>query len=166
MNKINVLLINPGEHPKRVEIDGDLKSLQAAVDGYIEVVYPFKDPVAVICNEEGKLRNLPLNRGLRDESGQLYDIISGSFLVVGLGEEDVSSLSPEMMVKYERLFYHPEVFINLNDKILCFPSDDNEGILRAVCRKMGIALDPDPDYDTAIDRMKEFYPKDESSKDE
>jgi len=31
--------------------------------------------VALICNDEGKLQGLPLNRGLRDERGELYDII-------------------------------------------------------------------------------------------
>lgn len=162
MNKINVLLINPGEHPKRVEIDGSLKSLQAAVDGYIQATYPFKDPVAVICNEEGKLRNLPLNRGLRDESGNLYDIISGSFLIIGLGEDDFESLSAEMMERYERLFYYPESFINLDGKFFCYPRDSEE-IIRIVCRKMGLVIDPNPNYDAAIERMKEFYPRNSDS---
>ena len=30
----------------------------------------------MICNEEGKLLGLPLNRALRDEEGEIYDIIS------------------------------------------------------------------------------------------
>ena len=37
------------------EIDSDLKSLQHEVGGYIEAIYPYEDPVALVCNEEGKL---------------------------------------------------------------------------------------------------------------
>ena len=33
-----------------------------------------------------------------------------TFLVVGLGEEDFASLTPEMAQKYERLFHQPEDF--------------------------------------------------------
>ncbi len=36
---------------------------------------------------------LPLNRALRDEDGQMYDAVAGTFLVVGLGEEDFASLT-------------------------------------------------------------------------
>ena len=32
-------------------------------------------------NEEGKLDGLPLNRALRDDNGEIYDVVAGSFLV-------------------------------------------------------------------------------------
>ena len=65
--KMTVLYVKPGEKPKRIEIENDLEALQRAVGGYIEAVYPYEDPVALIVNEEGKLNGLPLNRALRDE---------------------------------------------------------------------------------------------------
>lgn len=69
--------------------------LQQIVGGYIEAVYPFVDPVAIICNEEDKINGLELNRALRDENGKVYDILAGTFLLVGLDEEDIASLTPE-----------------------------------------------------------------------
>ena len=57
------------------EIDSDLKSLQHEVGGYIEAIYPYEDPVALVCNEEGKLEGLPLNRALRDEDGDIYGFL-------------------------------------------------------------------------------------------
>ena len=93
---MTVLLVQPNAYPRVVQIGTALEDLQHAVDGDIEAVYPFEDSVGVICNEEGKLRGLPANRALRDEDGHIYDVIAGSFLVVGLGEEDFCSLS-EMM---------------------------------------------------------------------
>lgn len=97
-NTLTVLEIVPGQYPKQVEIDPDLKSLQQAVGGNIGASYPFSDPVAIVYNDEGKLMGLPLNRALRDESGEAYDVVAGTFLVVGLGEEDFIRLGHRMMV--------------------------------------------------------------------
>ena len=98
---------------------------QHAVDGDIEAVYPFEDSVGVICNEEGKLRGLPANRALRDEDGHIYDVIAGSFLVVGLGEEDFCSLSAEQIDKFEALFHQPEAFVKMGHSITAVPIPDS-----------------------------------------
>ena len=84
---MKVLMVEPGKSPYAAEIESGLKSLQAAVGGDIQAVYPYEDPVALICNDEGKLMGLPLNRALFDDDGHVYDIVSGNFLIVGLGEE-------------------------------------------------------------------------------
>ena len=123
-NTLSVLKIAPGQHPQQVEIDNDLKALQQAVGGSIDAVYPFADPVAIICNDEGKLMGLPLNRALRDEDGQMYDAVAGDFLVVGLGEEDFASLTPELAQKYEQLFHQPEAFLKLGNRLLVLPVPD------------------------------------------
>lgn len=60
-NTLTVLEIAPGQYPKQVEIDPDLKALQQAVGGSIGASYPFADdPVAIIYNDDGKLMGLPL----------------------------------------------------------------------------------------------------------
>lgn len=105
-----VLVVEPGKAPRAVNLKGDLKSLQDAVGGYIEAVYPYDDPVAIIVNEEGKLNGLPMNRALRDEDGDVYDVICGTFIVAGLTDEDFGSLSPELLVKYALRFAHTETF--------------------------------------------------------
>ena len=109
---MNVLWIRPSKHPRIISIDGSLKSMQDLVGGLIQAIYPFEDPVALVCNEEGKLNGLEPNRALHDpETGQVYDIIFGSFFICGLGEEDFSDLSPDLLEKYQSLFYYPELFI-------------------------------------------------------
>lgn len=115
---MNVLMVEPGKAPHSVEIDGSLESLQAAVGGDIQAVYPYPDPVALVCHEEGKLIGLPLNRALRDEDNRIYDIIAGNFLIVGLGEEDFTSLSPELTEKYAEQFRNPEDFLRIAGKIV------------------------------------------------
>lgn len=59
MEKIKVLVKDPGERARFLEIYNDLRTLQGIVDGYIEIVTV--DDVCVICNEEGKLRGMQHN---------------------------------------------------------------------------------------------------------
>ena len=105
------------------EIDPGLHSLQAEVGGDIAATYPFSDPVGLVCNDEGKLIGLELNRGLRDEDGNLYDITAGTFLVVGLSEDSFTSLTPEQVQKYTEHFKQPEQFISLNGQIIALPAE-------------------------------------------
>ena len=119
--KMTVLYVKPGEKPKRIEIENDLEALQRAVGGYIEAVYPYEDPVALIVNEEGKLNGLPLNRALRDEDNDIYDIVAGTFLVVGLGESEFASLTPALMEKYKKLFHCPKAFIKMGERLTVIP---------------------------------------------
>ena len=124
-NTLSVLKIAPGQYPQQVEIDNDLKALQEAVGGFIGASYPFADdPVAIVYNDDGKLIGLPLNRALRDEDGQMYEAVAGTFLVVGLGEEDFASLNPELAQKYEQLFHQPEAFLKLGNRLLVLPVPD------------------------------------------
>ena len=119
--KMTVLVVEPRKEPYLKEIDPGLHSLQAEVGGDITASYPFSDPVGLVCNDEGKLIGLELNRGLRDEEGNLYDIMAGTFLVVGLGEEAFTSLPPDLAQKYMEHFKQPEQFINLNGQIIALP---------------------------------------------
>lgn len=114
---IKVVLCEPEKKTRVTTISNDLKSLQRMVDGYIECVYPFEDPVGIICDEEGKINGKPLNRALHDESGNIQDIIAGTFAVVGLGDEDFASLSKELQDKYCKLFEYPEMFYRAGNEI-------------------------------------------------
>ena len=92
--KLTVLVVEPMKEPYVKEIDPGLHALQAEVGGDIAASYPFDDPVGLVLNDEGKLIGLDLNRSLRDEHGEIYDIVAGTFLVVGLGPESFASLPP------------------------------------------------------------------------
>ena len=99
-NHIHVLVVEPEKQPYAKEIPSSLESLQHEVGGYIQATYPFAEPVALICDEEGKLNGSPLNRALRDNEGHIYDIMAGTFLVVGLGEDHFTSLAPELVQRF------------------------------------------------------------------
>ncbi len=123
---MDVLIVEPEKSPRMANISGDLESLQKAVGGYIEAVYPYDDPVAIVCNEEGKLIGLPLNRKLDD-----YDIIAGTFIVCGLGEEDFDSLTPELAEKYREKFINPEIFVKMGSRIVAIPIKPKDDLYAA-----------------------------------
>ena len=121
MSKITVIAVKPGKKPIVKEIESTLKSLQNEVRGYIQVVYPWPDQVGLVCDEEAKIKGEQLNRALRDENGRIYDIVAGTFLIVGLGDEDFCSLTDEQIEKFSEMFKHPEEFIRINGEICAMP---------------------------------------------
>ena len=122
---MNVLLVKPFMYPQAVQIGCELEDLQKAVGGDIEATYPFNEPVALVMHDEGKLVGKDLNRALRDDDGDIYDIIAGDFLVVGLGEDDFCSLSPELMKQFEEHFHQPETFVRMGRSIMALPLPDD-----------------------------------------
>ena len=105
---MKVLVTEPKKKPYIKEIGSDLDSLKREVGGWIQAIYPFNDNVAIVCNEEGKLEGLQPNRALRDSIGRIYDIIAGTFLVVGLVHEEFASLTDAQLERYRKLYQTPE----------------------------------------------------------
>ena len=118
---MTVLVVEPLKAPYLKTISGELKSLQKEVGGLIDATYPFEDRVAVVLNDEGKLNGLMPNRGLYNNDGNLYDIIAGTFLVVGLAEESFCSLSEEMSAKYMEKYKTPEMMVCINGQLGMLP---------------------------------------------
>ena len=85
----------------------DLHEMQQMVGGPIQALYPWEEPVAIVCNDEGKNMGLPLNRVLEN-----YDIIAGAFFVCGIQGENFSSLTEKpaatRFLAIYRAMYAPE----------------------------------------------------------
>ena len=110
-----------------MELEHDLESMRRRVGGDIEAVYePGGRDAALICNDEGKLLGLPLNRALRDEKGEIYDVIAGSFFVCGAppDSESFTSLTDEQVDYWLKRFAKPEFFVRVNGQIICVPVEE------------------------------------------
>ena len=107
---IRVLFLSPGKKAEMREIEPTLESMQSQVGGMIEEYMPFDDDAAIVCNEEGKMRGLPLNRGIKDKDGQLQDIIAGDFFIcyAPIESERFLSLPPDLEKKYKEKLELPE----------------------------------------------------------
>lgn len=119
---MRVLVVEPERRPEERKIDGSLKSMQNIVGGLIQPIY-LDDSVVLVCNDEGKLMNLPANRGLRDKDGQICDIVFGTFFLCGApGDSDhFTSLTQEQTEQYRGRFYNPEMFWGMDGHIVCLP---------------------------------------------
>lgn len=114
---MKVLVVEPEKAPERKEIFDTLESMQQIVGGAIQAIYPFEEPVALICNDEGKLLNLPMNRTLYE----IRDVICGTFFLCGAppGESRFTSLTDEQIDRYTERFQFPEFFLRMKDGELC-----------------------------------------------
>ena len=74
---IDVVLVEPGKLAHPAKITATLEGMQAVVGGAIEPFYPFEEQVCIVCNEEGKLIGLPLNRAVYAYEEQQVDMSYG-----------------------------------------------------------------------------------------
>lgn len=103
------------------EVENSLEAEQRYVNydephGLITVV-SINDDIDVICNDEGKLRNFPINRFLVSDAGVVLDMLVGNIMCVrhnsegeftSIREEDIPvieshliPLMPDKMIDYE-----------------------------------------------------------------
>lgn len=118
---MQVLLVEPGKEARPFEMEDTLKAMQTSVGGCIQALYPWEDNAALVCNDEGKVMGLPLNRALED-----YDVIAGTFFVCGLKEDEFCSLSNGQMERYKAMFQSPELFFRCDAGIMakkCSPEE-------------------------------------------
>lgn len=101
--KIKVLALLPMELPKEIELDNTLEAMQNFVGGLIECITlsDTGSEVTLVCNDEGKLLGLPLNRPLWDGA----DVLAGPGFLAGCDNEgNLTSLPQSTMDFYKEKF--------------------------------------------------------------
>ena len=108
---MRVILVEPNTPPRIAEVENTLKSLQNTVGGYIEVIsMDHLDPnIILICNEEGKIKDLPVNRILHDRYGNPLDYIAGIFIICAERNGEFVSISKNLENKYLERFASEKV---------------------------------------------------------
>lgn len=96
---MKVIIKEVEKNPRIEVIENDLETLKSIVGGYIEVVR-LEDDILLICNEEGKLKDLPPNFSTG------YDVIVGTAIFVSFdGTDDFTSLSDIQVLTIMDKFY-------------------------------------------------------------
>ena len=101
--KIQVLALLPMELPEEIELDNTLEAMQKFVGGLIECITlsDTGSEVTLVCNDEGKLLGLPLNRPLWDGA----DVLAGPGFLAGCDNEgNLTSLPQSAMDFYKEKF--------------------------------------------------------------
>ena len=109
---IEVVKISPLKQAEIVKISNTLEGLQQAVSieapyvGLIEIIQPDNEEdwqICLLCNEEGKILNLPPNRRIGN------DIICGTFYITSQDRfGNLASLNETQKEKYLKRFAEPE----------------------------------------------------------
>ena len=100
---IRVLVVEPGKDPEVRVIENSLEGIQQIVQGYIECVTlrdKAGEDLVLICNEEGKIRNLPMNAMIPE----IDDMIFGTFLIAGTDRDEFASLTDEQIFEMNERF--------------------------------------------------------------
>ena len=103
-NQLRILKVEPGKAPEEKQISNNLDSLQAEVGGGCIECIDLENDTVLVCNDEGKLNGMEMNRRLGD------DIICGPFFLVGESGEDFASLTDEQLAEQQVRFAQPEQF--------------------------------------------------------
>ena len=119
---IQVVLVEHEKLARIAEIGTTLEAMQQTVGGDIEAYYPFEEQVCIVCNDEGKINGLPLNRAIRDEeTHEIVDAIAGTFFICDCSGESFGSLSKEQQKRYLEKYRFPERFFRTRDGIESVP---------------------------------------------
>ena len=122
--KLRVIVCRPMQKAEVIEINDDLQSMQETVGGFIEEYMPFYDAhdprvedVAIICDDEGKMKRRQMNRAIQDENGKIQDIIAGPFFIcyAPIESEKFQSLPKDLEQKFLKKFELPEMFFQGKD---------------------------------------------------
>lgn len=116
---MRIVMVEPGQYARIEEIENTLSAEQEAVGGLIDCAYPWKEEACIVCNDEGLLNGMPLNRILAS-----YGPIAGPFFVCGIRGEEFCSLTKEQAAHYQNMFLRPQFFIN-TEKGIVYGAYDN-----------------------------------------
>ena len=125
--KLDGLSVKSGMHPQRLHLNNDYDSMRAAVADYLEFLVPFPEKsVIFIVNAFGMFDGSEANRALNND-GQPLDIIFGDFLILGedLKTGDFCSLPEDQFVFFEKMFFHPQIFVQENNQFLRKPFSES-----------------------------------------
>lgn len=118
---ITVVMCEPDKMARVAIIGTELNDFQKAVGGGLFTpYYPFEEQVCIVCNDEGKINGMPLNRSVKKD-GKVVEIIAGPFFICDCSGPNFSSLSKEQQEKYLNQFKYPEMFFRTGNEIQAVP---------------------------------------------
>lgn len=119
---ITVVMCQPDKLAEVVEIGTEPRDLQEAVGGGFFQTYYFSqdEEVCIVCNDEGKINGMPLNRSVKTD-GKVVEILAGPFFICDCSTTNFGSLSKEQQDKYMKMFKYPEMFFKVWNEIQAIP---------------------------------------------
>ena len=111
--KIKILLKKVGKRTELLEVENKLETWNELVAGFIQVI-SVDENVLLVCNDDGKILNLPINI-FRIWDEKVIDCINGNFFLASAESEDFASLSPELIERWIKKIDEPEFFVRVDN---------------------------------------------------
>ena len=121
LDEIQGIYCEPGKYASIITVKNTLSELQKLVEGNIEAYCAFEDGACIICNDEGKINGMRPTRGIRNENGELQDVVFGPFFICDGKNYEFESLSKDDLEKYLAKFLLPELLIHMPDGYQMIP---------------------------------------------
>lgn len=102
---MKVVIVEPNKPAYVAEIENDYRIISKIIDGPIQIA-PFFSDAMILCNEDGKIENLPITAYF-SFGDDCSDVIVGTFIICGIDGDDFASLSDDLCLKYTELFKEP-----------------------------------------------------------
>ena len=99
---MRVIWVKVGEDPTVITIPHQLEYMQELVGGLIEVVEPFSDDIVLVCNENGRNEDKPLNRIINEQMD-----IRGDFFICGQNTVGLCNMPEDKVDEYVQMFQIP-----------------------------------------------------------
>lgn len=124
MTNERVIVARPGEEAYVTKLKPTYENLSALVGGMLEMTCPFDDDVAVISDEESKLKGKMPNRLMCGEFGGKFarkgipvDVYAGTIVIVGNrpDKSEFDGLTDAEIEKYMHLYKEPQFKIGWFD---------------------------------------------------
>lgn len=115
---MKILIFEPYKYPRKADIPHTLRCMQETVGGDIQAIYPWDDPLALVCDDEALLKDSEFNRFIYPNV-----FIFGTFFLCGIGEEDFTDLSDKLMEKYAEMLRRPQILVQTPDGITAMQVD-------------------------------------------
>lgn len=119
MQKIDVLIVEPGQKPRRVFVENTMEAAEELLGGTAQVGCFLRQRVLLISRQSQE--ELKPNRRMPDGKG----CVRGPFLLCGIPEEGCmfDSLAPRQQTEFQALFDRPGEFMELGGSIYADPDD-------------------------------------------
>ncbi len=107
---IDVMIVEADKRPYMVSIPNDMENIKEIVGGEVNISIMDGKDVALICDRDGLEDGREPNRILFDNEGEPYDIVYGNFVLTGVKDNDIISLSQDDAKEYYLEFHQPTFY--------------------------------------------------------
>lgn len=114
---MRILIFEPGKNPRTADIPHSLDKMQAIVGGTIQAIYPWSERAALVCDDEGLLKDYRFNRLVRGNA------IFGTFFICGIDECDFSDLPENLISRFSEELHDPQALVRIPSGYIALPTE-------------------------------------------